>query len=93
MMRNKMKQKYERLRNEWRQDYGVFSIDFLRGNDDIECLQRAADLLVALGEHRQQQRDTVSNRRYQRKYYANNIERQRKYQREWKRFKRKRSVH
>ena len=36
MKRNKMKQKYERLRNEWRQDYAVFSIDFLRGNDDIE---------------------------------------------------------
>ena len=90
MKRSEVKQKYESLRKDWRQKYGVFSIEKIKGVEDAECIQHAADLLVALGEHRATHRASVRNRAYQRKWRWKNIDKTRAYHRA---YKRKRRMH
>ena len=89
MKRKEMKQNYERLRNEWRDKYGVFSLEKVKGSENDELIQDTAGLLLALGEYRATHRSAVKNRQYQRAYYHRNIDKKRLYQRTWVRAKRR----
>ena len=91
--RTQVKQNYLNLRKQWRAKHGLFSIEKLKGEQNEDTLQDAANLLIALGAFRQSHLQGVHNRAYQRFRYYRNHERAKEYQRNWKRLKRKRLMH
>ncbi len=80
-----MKNKYIKLRGEFRKRYGSVDLDKFKGDVSNDMLKDAYKLFICLGEYKNHHKKNIRLRKYQSEWREKNKDKMRVYQRDYKR--------